>query len=41
MLGIELGGVAGKQVNTYAARMFTRPGFIRSLSEAEREMRGN
>ena len=40
MLGIELSGAAGKQVNTYAARMFTRPGFVRSLSEAEREMRG-
>ncbi|HHI76053.1 MAG TPA: stringent starvation protein A [Gammaproteobacteria bacterium] len=40
MLGIELGGNAGKQVNTYAAQMFTRPGFVRSLSEAEREMRG-
>lgn len=38
-LGIELTGVAGKQVNTYAAQMFTRQGFIRSLSEAEREMR--
>jgi len=41
MLGIELGGAAGKQVNTYAAKMFTRPGFINSLSEAEREMRGS
>ena len=40
MLGIELGGAAGKQVNTYAAHMFKRPGFARSLSEAEREMRG-
>lgn len=38
-LGIELNGAAGKQVNTYAAQMFTRPGFVRSLSEAEREMR--
>lgn len=41
MLGIELTGAAGKQVNTYAAQMFTRQGFIRSLSEAEREMRGS
>jgi len=41
MLGIELAGAAGKQVNTYAAKMFTRAGFINSLSEAEREMRGN
>lgn len=39
VLGVELGGAAGKQVNTYAARMFTRPGFIRSLTELEREMR--
>lgn len=38
-LGVELNGAAGKQVNTYAAQMFTRPGFVRSLSEAEREMR--
>jgi len=41
MLGIELAGAPGKQVNTYAAKMFTRPGFINSLSEAEREMRGS
>lgn len=40
MLGIELPGAAGKQVNTYAAQMFTRKGFIKSLSEAERDMRG-
>jgi len=40
LLGVELSGAAGKQVNTYAARMFTRAGFINSLSEAEREMRG-
>jgi len=40
LLGIDLAGNAGKQVNTYAARMFTRPGFARSLTEAEREMRG-
>jgi len=40
MLGVELAGAAGKQVNTYAAHMFTRQGFIRALSEAEREMRG-
>ncbi len=40
MLGIELSGAAGKQVNTYAAHMFKRPSFVRSLSEAEREMRG-
>jgi len=41
LMGIELGGAAGKQVNTYAAHMFTRPGFINSLSESEREMRGS
>ena len=40
MLGIELSGTAGKQVNTYAAHMFTRQGFVRSLTETEREMRG-
>ena len=40
LLGIDLGGTAGKQLNTYAAHMFTRPGFINSLSELEREMRG-
>lgn len=38
-LGIDLSGAAGKQVNTYAAHMFTRPGFAHSLSETEREMR--
>jgi len=38
-LGIELTGQAGVQVNTYAAHMFTRPGFITSLTETEREMR--
>lgn len=38
-LGVELGGTAAKQVNTYAARMFKRPGFVLSLSEREREMR--
>ncbi len=41
ILGIELGGAAGKQVNTYAAHMFKRPGFARSLSAVEREMRGS
>jgi len=40
MLGVEFSGAAGKQINTYAAQMFTRQGFVRSLSEAEREMRG-
>lgn len=38
-LGVELNGLAAKQVNTYAARMFTRPGFVLSLTEREREMR--
>jgi RNA polymerase-associated protein len=39
MLGIELSGAAGKQIDTYAAHMFKRPGFINSLSSVEREMR--
>lgn len=39
-LGVELGGNAGKQVNTYAGGLFLRNGFIASLTEAEREMRG-
>jgi RNA polymerase-associated protein len=40
MLGVEIGGNAGKQVNAYAGSMFLRNGFIASLTEAEREMRG-
>jgi len=39
-LGVELTGTAGKQVNTYAGSLFLRNGFIASLTEAEREMRG-
>jgi RNA polymerase-associated protein len=39
MLGVEIGGLAGKQINTYAAHLFRRNGFIASLTEAEREMR--
>ena len=38
-LGIEISGQAGKQINTYAANLFRRDGFIASLTEAEREMR--
>ena len=40
VLGIELTGAASKQVLTYAATMFKRAGFIKSLTEGEREMRG-
>lgn len=39
VLGVDIGGAAGKQVNTYAANMFRRDGFIASLTESEREMR--
>ena len=39
MLGVELAGQAAKQVNTYAGGLFTRNGFIASLTEQEREMR--
>jgi stringent starvation protein A len=38
-LGAEVSGAAGKQVNTYAKRLFLREPFARSLSEAEKEMR--
>ncbi len=41
MLGVELSGEAAKQINIYAAKMFTRPGFVESLTEVEREMRGS
>lgn len=37
--GIEFTGKAAKSLNTYAARMFKREGFITSLTEFEREMR--
>ena len=40
MLGVELAGQAAKQVNTYAGGLFTRNGFVASLTEQEREMRG-
>lgn len=39
MLGIEITGNAAKAVNTYAKRLFLREAFVRSLSEAEKEMR--
>jgi RNA polymerase-associated protein len=38
-LGVELAGQALKQINGYAGPIFTRPGFIASLTEAERDMR--
>ncbi len=38
-LGVELSGPAAKAVNTYAAHVFKRHGFLISLTEAEREMR--
>lgn len=38
-LGVELTGPAAKVVNTYATSLFKRPGFLISLTEAEREMR--
>lgn len=38
-LGVELGGQAAKQVNTYAGSLFIRNGFIASLTEQERDMR--
>ena len=39
VLGAEITGNAGKAVNTYAKRLFLREAFVRSLSEAEKEMR--
>jgi len=38
-LGVEISGEAEKQVNVYAGSLFTRNGFIASLTEEEREMR--
>jgi len=38
-LNVELADQAAKQVNTYAGSIFTRTGFIGSLTEPEREMR--
>jgi RNA polymerase-associated protein len=38
-LGVEVAGQAAKQINAYAGNMFTRAGFIGSLTEQEREMR--
>jgi stringent starvation protein A len=38
--GIELGG-KGKHIIQYAKRVFLRPSFAKSLTELEREMRGN
>ena len=39
-LGIELGGTGSVQVLSYAKNLFQRPGFIKSLTEAEKELRG-
>ncbi len=39
MLGVEIAGHEAKQVNTYAGGLFTRNGFVASLTEQEREMR--
>lgn len=39
-LGVELTGESAKLVNGYAVRLFKRPGFAASLTEAERGMRG-
>lgn len=36
---IEITGNAGKTINTYAKQLFLREAFVRSLSEAEKEMR--
>ncbi|OOZ42952.1 glutathione S-transferase N-terminal domain-containing protein [Solemya elarraichensis gill symbiont] len=38
-LGIELKGTGSAQVLGYAKRLFERPGFARSLTETEKEMR--
>lgn len=38
-LGVELKGAGSAQVLGYAKRLFERPGFAKSLSEAEKEMR--
>ncbi len=38
-LGIELSGKVASAYNTYAARLFKRDAFARSLTEAEKEMR--
>jgi RNA polymerase-associated protein len=38
-LGIDITGNAAKFINTYAKRLFLREPFVRSLSEAEKEMR--
>lgn len=38
-LGIELGGNVAKSINGYAARLFKKKSFIKSLTEEEREMR--
>ena len=40
LVGVELTGQAAKQVNVYAGNLFIRNGFIASLTEFEREMRG-
>jgi len=38
-LGIELGGNVAKSINGYAARLFKKESFAKSLTEDEREMR--
>jgi RNA polymerase-associated protein len=38
-LGIELSGKAANVYNAYSARLFKREAFVRSLTEAEKEMR--
>lgn len=35
LLKLSLNGTVNKQINTYAARLFSRPGFKQSLTEAE------
>lgn len=40
MLGVEIPQPAARQINTYAANLFRRDGFLASLTESERDMRG-
>ncbi len=39
LFDIEITGNAGKTINTYAKQLFLREAFVRSLSNAEKEMR--
>lgn len=39
LLKLPLGGTVQNQINHYAKRLFTRPAFIKSLTEAEKQMR--